>query len=216
VLAVLAVLVCAPSAAAHPGNPNYRSVIRTVSPKPRGLELQVLGFDNQLQMINRTGTAVVIDGYQGEPYARLLADGTVQQNRLSPATYLNDDRFAQVKVPSYANAKARPEWQTVDHSGRFIWHDHRMHWMGRGLPPKVHDKGRRTKIFDYRIPLEVAQKPGAIRGELFWVGRPSGFPLPALISLVAVALIGIVGVLVIRRRRRSAVHPTGETAGEAW
>src|SRR3954467_4050642 len=134
-LTALIALAIAPAAVAHQGNPNYRSVIDRVSPKVSGLRLQVLNLDDRLELQNTTGKTVIVRGYQGDPYARLLADGTVQVNRNSPAFYLNNDRLGQAKVPSTAKASATPQWQAVDRAGRFQWHDHRIHWMST-VPPK--------------------------------------------------------------------------------
>src|SRR3954466_7210778 len=114
--ALLALLGAAP-ALAHQGNPNYRSVIHGVTPAVPGVKLQVLNFDDRLQLDNRTGRTIVVQGYQKEPYARLLSDGTVEVNNNSPAFYLNDDRFAQAKVPATAKPSATPNWQVVDRTG---------------------------------------------------------------------------------------------------
>ena len=47
------------------------------------------------------------EGYDGEPYLRFRADGTVQENQNSPATYLNRNRYAGAEVPE-AIARRRP------------------------------------------------------------------------------------------------------------
>ncbi len=107
-LATLTLAVVPQLAAAHQGNPNFRSVVRGFSPPVPGLSVQVLGYDAFLQLVNKTGRQVVIYGYDGEPYARLLADGTVQTNQRSPALYLNEDRFAAVQVPPIAKRRRRP------------------------------------------------------------------------------------------------------------
>jgi hypothetical protein len=75
--ALLALLAAAP-AVAHQGNPNYRSVINAVRPAEPGLKLQVLNFDDRLQLDNPTGKTVTVQGYQREPYLRVRADGTVE------------------------------------------------------------------------------------------------------------------------------------------
>ena len=100
ILAAAAMLLALAAPPAAHANPAFRSVIDRVEPARPGLALEVLGFDQNLQLRNRTGEVVVIRGYDGEPYARLLPDGTVQVNRNSPATYLNEDRFGTVKPPA--------------------------------------------------------------------------------------------------------------------
>ncbi len=151
-LAACALLVAVPQALAHGGNPNYRSVIRSVTPSTPNVSFQVLNYDSYMQLLDQHGHKVMIYGYSGEPYARILKDGTVQVNERSPATYLNDNRFAEVQVPPKANPKAPPQWKTVDNSGTFIWHDHRMHWMSPATPAKVTDKGRKTQDLRLQDP----------------------------------------------------------------
>src|SRR5262245_61767326 len=201
-LAALGLCVLPGVAAAHQGNPNYRSVLRAVTPSVPGLKVEVLGYDNQMQLVSRSGRPVTIFGYQDEPYARVLADGTVQVNRRSPAYYLNQDVAGDTPVPASADPKAAPHWQTVDKTGKFVWHDHRMHWMAKGLPSQVHDKSVKTKVFDYQIPMTVGSKPGRVAGTLFWVGSPGGVPTGAIVALVLVVVAAVGLVLVVRSRRR--------------
>ena len=75
-----------------------------------------------------------------KPYAQLLADGTVEVNTNSEAYYLNEDRLGETAVPK--DLPAEPEWKQVSKSGRFEWHDHRAHWMGKGDPPQPEGQGR--------------------------------------------------------------------------
>lgn len=213
-VSVLLAAVAASPAGAHQGNPNFRSEIRAVSPSVPGLEVRVLGFDQDFELENRTGRTVVVYGYRGEPYLRLLPDGTVQTNRRSPAVYLNEDRFGTTTVPASADPKAPPQWRTVDRTGRYVWHDHRMHWMSRSLPPQVHDRARRTKIFDYSVPLTVGDERGKIAGTLVWVGEGSGgFPIAAVVSLVLVSLAAVGLVVLVRRRRAGGDDAPSR---EAW
>jgi len=212
---VLLLAATPPSAGAHQGNPSFRSIVHGFAKPVPGLSVQVIGYDAFMQLANKSGKTVVIYGYDGEPYARLLADGTVQTNQRSPALYLNEDRFARVTVPPIANPKAPPEWKTLDKTSQLIWHDHRMHWMALTTPPQVKDKHRKTKIFDYRIPLRIGSQPNAIVGTLYWVGEAHGFPLPALISIPLIVLLAIAGVYAIRRRRESEGE-VGTGGKEAW
>jgi hypothetical protein len=246
-VAVLGALVLAPALAAHAqsvsqpsptqesGSPindqgsnyNYRSYITAVAPHVPGLSLQVLEFADRLVLTNHTGRTVTVDGYEGEPYARVLADGTVEVNTRSPAYYLNQNFYGQVTVPPSASTHAAPRWMVVDRTGQFEWHDHRIHWMSPVAPVQVKDRSRRTKIFDWRVPIKVGAQPGTVDGELFWVPEEgTQAPVGAIVALVVVALLGLALVLVVRRRRRSQGPPTppqaaaregsSKPSGEAW
>jgi MYXO-CTERM domain-containing protein len=206
-------LLAAAAAAAHEGNPNYRSVVESVTPALKGLTVDVLNYDDRLELTNHSGRSVTVEGYSGEPYARVLADGTVELNKRSPAYYLNDDRYAAVSVPASADARAAPQWEVVDRTARLEWHDHRMHYMSRSLPPQVEDRSKRTKVFDYAIPLRVGDEPASIRGTLFWQpGDGGGAPIGMFAGLGALALIAAGAVAVVRRRRsREPVE-----GAEAW
>jgi hypothetical protein len=193
--------ISASPALAHEGNPDYRSVIDRVTPKVPGVSFEVLSYDSYMQLLDQHGHEVVIDGYEGEPYARVLKDGTVQVNEHSPALYLNDTRFPTSQVPPIANPKAPPKWKTVDDSGTFLWHDHRMHYGSTATPPQVTDTSRKTKIFDYTIPLRVDGKKGAIDGTLYWVGSPKASKLPFILAGIVIVFGGGALVLLARRRR---------------
>ena len=218
VVALLALATSATAALAHGGGgTDYRSEIRATAPAGAGLSAEVLDRDDRLVLRNRGGETVVVEGYSGEPYARLRPDGTVEVNVRSPARYLNEDRFADVDVPERADERAAPKWEVVDRSGRFEWHDHRIHWMGANRPPAVRDPQRETKVFDWKVPLRVGGRPGRVSGTLTWVGRPAdGFPMAAGLALGAVALAGVALVVAVRRRRRRPARGDGGGGGEAW
>ena len=214
-LSALLALAVAPAADAHQGNPNYRSVIDRVSPKLPGVRLQVLSLDDRLELQNTSGKTVVVKGYQGEPYARILGDGTVQVNHNSPAFYLNNDRTSTGKVPASAKAGATPDWQVVDRAGRFQWHDHRIHWMSTIAPKQVTDKTKRTKVFDWKVPLQVGATTASVNGT-FWAGTGGGgAPVAAYAGLAVIALLGLGAVVVVRRRRGESA-PVGAAEFEAW
>lgn len=213
---VAAALICAPTASAHEGNPRMLSVIRSVTPAVSGLSLQVLNRDDRFELVNRTGRTVLVYGYSDERYARLLPDGTVQVNRSSPAYYLNQDRFAAgIKVPDGLGPTTAPDWRTVDRTGRFEWHDHRMHYMAPGVPGKVKDESKRQVFATYRIPLQVGGRRVVVRGDQVWTPLPGGGPpVAAIAALVAVVAVSAAAVVVVRRRRGRTAP--GETTAEVW
>ncbi|HEY2592694.1 MAG TPA: hypothetical protein VGK33_02210, partial [Chloroflexota bacterium] len=167
------------------------------------------------------GRTVTVLGYEGEPFARILADGTVQVNLASPAYYLNQAFYANVKVPPTASSRFPPRWSTLGSSGRFQWHDHRIHWMSPVTPPQVKDKSKTTKIFDWQVPIRVGPKAAAIQGNLLWVGLPGGpLPLWAIISLLVIVPPALIFSYRAQVRRtkgaRDTEHSTDGPAREAW
>ena len=180
---------------------HYRTYITSISPHVHGLNVEVLEFADRLLLRNDTGQTVTIYGYSGEPYARVRSGGATEQNRRSPALYLNKNFYGQVTVPPSASATAAPSWETVDRTGQFEWHDHRIHWMSPVRPPQVKDPSKRTKIFDWSVPIRVGDTPGAIRGELFWVPESSSAPTGLIVGSIVVVLLAGAAVVIARRRR---------------
>jgi hypothetical protein len=212
VAGVAVLLVAAPVALAHQGNPNYRSEVKRITPSTPGLKISVENFDDNLLLQNETGRTVVVLDYENKPYARIGADGTVQVNTNSKAYYLNDDRYAQVTVPSGLGSE--PNWKFVSRTGRYQWHDHRIHWMSKSDPPQLHDKSTTTHILDWTVPMTVGGKATRVQGSLTWVPLPGGsMPTGLIIALVALVLGTLALVIVVRRRRYGNV---GREAAEAW
>jgi hypothetical protein len=198
----------------------YRSIITSVSPHVKGLSFQVLQFADRLQMVNHTGTTVTIYGYDGEPYARVLANGTAEQNTRSPATYLNKSFYGDINVPPQANPKATPQWQVIDRTGQLEWHDHRIHYTSPAVPPQVKDRAKRTLIFDWKIPITVGSTEGAITGQLFWTPESSKASTTVIVIGVVIVLLGLAFVVLVRmRRRRNPLERPpahGASEKEAW
>jgi hypothetical protein len=219
-------------ASSESGNPindqgssfHYRSEITAIVPNVHGLSIEVLEFADRLVVRNRTGKTVTIYGYSGEPYARVQPNGATEQNVRSPAVYLNTSFYGDVTVPASANASLTPEWVVVDRAGTFEWHDHRIHWMSPATPPQVRDKGKRTKIFDWSVPISVGAQRGVVHGQLFWVPEGSKAPAAAIVALAAIVVLALGFVVLVRRRRarsggsgsgRSGEDPA-EESGEVW
>jgi len=203
-----AALLCALAAVpalAHEGNPNYRSVVEAIVPPTHGLDGRILDFDDELSIANTSGRDVTILGSDGKPYARLLKDGSVQVNaRSAMATGEN--------APPSDGTPAGGGWVLIDKTGRYAWHDPRINYRVKPVPPQVHDQSKRTKVKDWRVPLLVAGTPGAVEGTLTWVGKPgagSSFPTGAVVSLAVLVLLALGAVALVRRRRGT----DGEGAG---
>jgi hypothetical protein len=206
-----AVLTLTPAAAAHGGGGalGFRSTVTRVTPPIDGLTLTILDADDRLELDNRSGKPIVILGYQGEPYLA-FRDGNVYRNSHSPATYLNDDRFGQVELPSQANAKAAPDWVEVGQRETYDWHDHRIHWMSRSLPPRIAaTKDQAQHVFDWTVPGTIDGRPLRIAGSLDYQPPPSsGVPVGLVIAGLVIVVGGALAVLLrILRERRAPVEP---------
>ncbi len=207
------------------GSYHYRSEITSVTPRVRGLSLQVLEFADRMLLTNHTGRTVTIYGYQGEPYARVRANGTAEQNVRSPATYLNTNFYGDVTVPAIADPSAPPRWEVVDRTGQFEWHDHRIHWMSPVTPPQVKNKSKLTLVFDWKVPIAVGARMGTIEGRLLWTPESSKAPVAVIVLGVVILVGGLALVLFVRRRRARASYVggggaasgrPGGAAKEAW
>lgn len=234
--ALLLSLTAAAPAAAHEGDPHYRSEVRTIAPSLDGLSVRVLDHDDALEVTNRSGKTVVIGGYNGEPYARVLADGTVQVDEHSAtyatieateaaeaaeeaghdhADHAHDDATTSQSATGGTSTSQAPDWVTLDKTGRYAWHDARIKWRKTPVAPQVTDRSKETKVFDWQVPLHVGTQAGTIQGTLFWVGDGSssgGFPVAAAVSLVVLGLLAGGGVALVRRRR-GAADATTRTPG---
>jgi hypothetical protein len=213
------------SAFGHEGNPNFESLVNGVTPQIPGFRVQVLNGDDRLEVENGGSRTVTIEGYNQDPYIRMSPGGKVEVNLRSPAYYLNQDRFYGTKVPASANAKAaraHPQWSTVARTGRYEFHDHRMHWMATSTPQQVTDKAKRTKVVDWHVPVEAHGAAGAINGSLFWRGAEPGAPVGAFVAFGVFLLLSGAAVIVVRRRRvaegggSSGGGPAAKPRKEAW
>jgi len=211
-LALVALLFAAPVALAHEGNPNYRSVVKGVTPATNGASFEILNFDDRVLLHNTSGKDIEVFGYENEPYAQVKADGTVLLNTNSKAYYLNEDRQGESAVPQ--DLGSEPNWKEQSKSGRFEWHDHRMHWMGAGDPPNLTDKGKTTLIDNWEIPISVGGQKGQVTGTLTWVPQDNGgLPIGAIFGFAALIIVLSVAVFIVRRRR--SAEDDGGSGGES-
>lgn len=192
--AALVIGTAGPAAADAAGPSDYRSEVRGIEPAVDGLAAEIRGGDSFLEITVERGHTATVEGYSGEPYLQVLEDGTVQRNRLSSATYLNDDRKGAAPIPpevqaAMADEGTAPEWETVADDGTYAWHDHRVHWMGDASPPV--DRGQRVggEYDPWRVPITVDGTAADITGTLTYVDGVSPLPWLALAVVAAGALV---------------------------
>src|SRR5690606_682829 len=138
-------------------------------------EVDVVGGDSFLRLRAEPGTEVVVLGYEGEPYLRYLPDGSVEENRRSPATVLNRTRYGAGGELSATDPPTEPERARVAGGGTYWWHDHRIHLMSEAEPPSLAgaDSG---KIQDWSLDVVVDGAPVVVHGELTREPSPSPWP----------------------------------------
>jgi hypothetical protein len=228
-LALVVLLATAAPAGAHTGKvaaTDYRSTITEAVAVPGG-RLRIVEAGGRIELTSPRVTVVVL-GYEGEPYLRVGPDG-VEENRRSPASYLNASRTGGDEPPAGADAGAAPRWVRVSTSSTARWHDHRAHFMG-GDPLE-------ERVTPWEIDLVVDGSPRTLAGELVHVDGPSSVPwfavalalaalvvavgrralLPALVAVVAVDVVRVAGVTfaVVDDRLAQAVD-VGLVDAVAW
>jgi hypothetical protein len=199
-IASLVALAWCPAALAHGGGvPGFTSTVTSVPPP--GVTVVVKDGDDRLRLENRSGSEVIIRGYDGEPYLRFAGDG-VFRNANSPATYLNDDRYGQAAVPASADPKASPRWEKVADGDAYEWHDHRIHWMSPESPPQVRTTPDQPHhVFDWKVPGSIGGKPFVLAGSLDYAPPPSGGSIVPYVAAPVAALLLALGILAWRRSR---------------
>jgi hypothetical protein len=200
--------VAAPAATPHGGvaPKGFVTTVDAVRPAVPGLQVTIIGGDERMRMVNRSGQTVIIHGYDGEPYLRLGPDALYVNNR-SPAVWLNADRLGATPVPPTVDPRAAPEWQRIRTDQTVEWHEHRAQWMSSVLPPRVlRNPDERHFVFDWVVPGSVDGAPLAISGKLEYVpagaGSGSSFPVgPVVLVVTAVVALLVIGLLLVARRR---------------
>jgi hypothetical protein len=165
-------------------------VVIAIEPPLAGVSAKVIGGDTFLEVSVARGHEVVVMGYQGEPYIRISKDGTVERNRRSAATYLNESRYGRVTVPAIAkDPNAAPDWERIGSGGSYAWHDHRIHWMLPDPPPNVKRGDEVKDVSPWKAPITVDGKDATIIGRLTYAKSTSPVPWVGLGIVAAVALV---------------------------
>ena len=189
VAAAVLVTFASPAAADPAGPSDFRAEVSEIAPAVDGVRAEIRGGDAFLELSVAEGVEVVVEGYSGEPYLRFLADGTVERNAASPATYLNEDRKGAAEVPAGASVDAAPDWEQVATGGTYAWHDHRVHWMGDASPSVERGEQVPGAYDPWRVPMSVDGEDVEVRGTLTYEEATSPLPWVALALVVAGALV---------------------------
>jgi hypothetical protein len=197
-VAVVGLVLGAGPAAADTAKPgDFSSAVTSVEPRPDGLDVETSGGDSFLTVTVDEGHELVVAGYSGEPYLRINADGTVEENQSSPATFINSSRngtneLAPADLQGLSGdelADLEPEWQQVATGGTYSWHDHRTHFMGVGDIPV----SRGEDFPDaWTVPMTFDGEAVTVTGTITFHDDISPIPwyLLALAVLIGLAVAG--------------------------
>lgn len=205
-LATLAILLLpvAPVQAHKSASHDFESIPSGIEPPAlgTGIEIEMVDYDSRVRLRNNSGKEVIVEGYDGEPYARLDPDGGVYLNSRSPAFYLNQDRNARTEVDPSADPSAPPEWERQADNGELTWYDKRTHTLKTGMPSDVKNPAEPAVIRKYGIPLRIGGQPAELKGTLFWSGHaefPMGIVAGLLVATFLVAALGVFSIEAVRR-----------------
>lgn len=207
IAAGVAIAVAPPALADAAGPTDYNTEIVSIEPATSAIHVEMIGGDSfiSLQLLEQVDVTVI--GYEGEPYLLFKSDGEVLENRRSPTTWLNQDRYGSRRPPSYASADAIPEWLPVDYSGQYAWHDHRSHWMNDAHPPGAKPG---DQVLEAAVPLLVDGSAVNVTVASYLLDSPPVWP-----SVVGVLLAAGVAVVALRSDRLGRTVPVIVLAGAA-
>ena len=120
-----------------------------------------------------------------------MANGTVQVNTRSPAYYLNQNFYGDVNVPASASPTATPDWTVVDRTGqlRMARPSHPLDVPGAAAAGQ--GQGKRTKIFNWQVPIEVGATTGdRERSAVLGARGRHQDAVGAIVALVVIVLAG--------------------------
>lgn len=191
-VAWLVILTAAPAAWADAAGPtDYRSEIVSIEPADAPIEVEMIGGDAFIRLVQLEPVEIIVIGYRGEDYLRFDADGTVVENRRSPTTYQNEERFGSDELPAYADYEAPPEWRRVGAVGAYSWHDHRSHWMNP-VPPLGTEPG--DQVDEAVVPLLIDGQPVSITVASYLLEDPPIWPgIAGALIAAAFAALGLSG-----------------------
>ncbi len=191
VLVWMLLVAAAPTAWADAAGPtDYRTDIVSIEPATQAFTVEMIGGDAFMRLEQLEPVEIVIVGYRGEDYLRFDADGTVVENRRSPSTWLNEERYGTDEtLPAFVDYEAPPQWRRVADNGRYAWHDHRSHWMNPQQPPGANPG---DQVLEATVPVRVDGQEITITVASYLLDEPPVWP--GALGAILAAGLGALGL----------------------
>lgn len=211
-----ALLAVAPGAAAHGGSGDqYRASILSIEPSGLPVDVQVVD-DDRVRFEHAGDEELILCGYEDggcEEWVRISDEGVfVDRNARSYFANLDDERYGA--IPD--DAGTGPDWKLVrERPAAYTYHDHRLHWMGRSLPPNVDESDPHPQeVFESEIAFRYGDTDGVVRTRLEYVGGRTWTQRYGEQAIIGggVAAMLLAFLVDARRRRARTAEPAGGAA----
>ncbi len=218
-LSCIASCLLVPTAAFGHGAEDDKYATTILSIEPKGLPVDVrMSKGDEIRFENKGDEDLKLCGYETEgceEWVRIGPDGVFVDTN-SKAYFSNAEEDQLGDVPETAGQGA-PEFERVREAPAFYaYHDHRVHWMGRALPPGVDDADPDPqKVMDGEVEFRYGDTPGVVKVRVDYVGGQTWLQRYGEQLIVAAGILVMVVVFAIdavRRRRRAATVADGSSA----
>lgn len=211
---IACLLFAAPSAFGHgSAGDEYRTRILSIEPAGLPVDVRIVDGD-QVRFENAGDEELVICGYERdecEEWVRIDEDGVfVDRNARSYFANLDDTEYGD--VPD--DAGQEPEWKRVRKGPPFYaYHDHRVHWMGLGVPPNVDESSSEPQtVFDSDLAFRYGDTDGVVKTRLEYIGGASWLQRNGEQLVVVGGIVAMLVVFIVDARRRRSVRAGGAPA----
>ena len=175
-LLAIAWSVIVPAVASGHGSEDelYRTTILSIEPEGLPIDVSMTKGD-EIRFENQGDEDLVLCGYEAdtcEEWVRIGADGVfVDTNSKAYFSNAEDDQLGE--VPDDAGSKQ--EFERVREAPAFYtYHDHRVHWMGRALPPGIDASDTSAqRVMDGEVRFRYGDTDGVVRTRVDYVGGQS-------------------------------------------
>lgn len=168
------------TATAHDGRTNIRVELDSLSPELNGMKIELHEtIAPQLVVENRTGKLLEILDDEGVAFLRIGPHG-VEANLSAPDWYRTYS--PGMGVSQMREADAAPRWKRVSPNSAWGWFDLRLRHDKIKIPRAIVDRGLRTEVGRWEVPMRLDGSRVALRGVFLYDPPPRFVVRTRLIS----------------------------------